>query len=229
MKKIAVFGTGSVGQSLAGRLAALNYQVTMGTRDVEKTLAKVGSDGMGTPPPSEFLAANAKVALKNYGDAAQNAEIIVLCTKGEGASDALKAGGNLDGKIIIDISNPLDFSKGFPPTLFLSNDTSLAEVLQKEFPNAHIVKTLNTMWNGLMVNPRMIEEDHTVFVSGNDADAKATVKSVLQSFGWRESEILDLGDVTTARGTEGMLPVWLRIFGATQNGAFNFKIVSVGK
>ena len=85
------------------------------------------------------------------------------------------------------------------------------------------------MWNGLMVNPRMIEEDHTVFVSGNDADAKATVKSVLQSLGWRESEILDLGDVTTARGTEGMLPVWLRIFGATQNGAFNFKIVSVGK
>jgi 8-hydroxy-5-deazaflavin:NADPH oxidoreductase len=216
--KIAVFGTGSVGQALAGRLAGLSHEVSMGTRNVQSTIegGKV----------NEFLTNNTSVTLKTFADAAQGAEMIVLATLGTAAQNSLELAGDKAGKVVLDITNPLDFSKGFPPTLFLSNDTSLAEVLQAKFPSTHIVKSLNTMYNGLMINPRSLGEDSTVFVSGNDADAKAKVTSILKEFGWKDSEILDLGDITTARGTESLLPVWLRIFGATQNGFFNFKVAT---
>jgi 8-hydroxy-5-deazaflavin:NADPH oxidoreductase len=220
--KIAVFGTGSVGQALATRLAGLSHNVTMGTRNVANSLAKE----TGKPTVSEYLTANPTVTLKTYADAAKDAKVIVLGTKGDGAQEALASAGNIDGKIVLDITNPLDFSKGFPPTLFLSNDTSLGEVLQAAFPQTHIVKSLNTMFNGLMVNPRALGEDSTVFVSGNDADAKAVIVGILKEFGWKDTEILDLGDITTARGTEGILPIWLRIFGATNNGFFNFKVAT---
>ncbi len=218
--KIAVFGTGSVGQALASRLAGLSHEVSMGTRNVESTIEGGKAN--------EFLTNYASVKLKTFAEAAQGAEMIVLATLGTAAQSALEAAGDIAGKVVLDITNPLDFSKGFPPTLFLSNDTSLGEVLQAKFPTTHIVKSLNTMFSGLMINPRSLGEDSTVFVSGNDADAKAKVTATLKEFGWKDSEILDLGDITTARGTESLLPVWLRIFGATQNGFFNFK-VAIGK
>jgi predicted dinucleotide-binding enzyme len=133
----------------------------------------------------------------------------------------------LDGKIIVDIANPLDFSKGMPPTLAVVNNNSLGEEIQKAFPQTKVVKALNTMWCGLMVNPGMINGgDHSTFMSGNDAGAKEKVKEILKSFGWNENNILDLGDISTARGTEMYLPLWLRIYGATNSGAFNIKIVS---
>ncbi|MFM2267939.1 MAG: hypothetical protein RL757_1380 [Bacteroidota bacterium] len=224
--KIAVFGTGSVGQALANRLAGLSHSVAMGTRNVENALARDTKDVYGTPTVTEFVNANPTISLKTYADAAKDAAVIVLATKGDGAQAALASAGNIEGKIVLDITNPLDFSKGFPPTLFLSNDTSLGEVLQAAFPKTHIVKSLNTMYNGLMVNPRSLGEDSTVFVSGNDADAKAVIVQILKEFGWKDTEILDLGDITTARGTESLLPIWLRIFGATQNGFFNFKVAT---
>jgi 8-hydroxy-5-deazaflavin:NADPH oxidoreductase len=224
--KIAVFGTGSVGQALATRLSGLSHNVVMGTRNVADSMAKDTKDFYGTPTVTEFIAANPSIALKTFVEAALGAEVIVLATKGDGAQAALEAAGDIEGKIVLDISNPLDFSKGFPPTLFVSNDNSLGEVLQNAFPKTHIVKSLNTMFNGLMVNPRALGEDSTVFVSGNDADAKATVVAILKEFGWKDTEILDLGDITTARGTESMLPIWLRVFGATQNGFFNFKVAT---
>jgi 8-hydroxy-5-deazaflavin:NADPH oxidoreductase len=133
---------------------------------------------------------------------------------------------NLAGKIVIDVSNPLDESKGMPPSLFVSNTDSLGEQIQRAFPKAKVVKTLNTMWCGLMVNPRMLPEPHVNFMAGNDAAAKTTVKGLLKSFGWRDEELFDLGDITSARGMESWLPLWLRIFGATKNGAFNLKLVS---
>ena len=134
---------------------------------------------------------------------------------------------NLNGKIIIDIANPLDFSQGFPPTLVpaLSNSHSLGEEIQKAYPSTKVVKTLNTMWCGLMVNPGMIGGgDHTNFICGNDAAAKEKVKSLLKEFGWKDENTLDLGDLSASRGTESVLPVWLRIYGALQTGAFNFKV-----
>jgi 8-hydroxy-5-deazaflavin:NADPH oxidoreductase len=173
--KVAVFGTGAVGQALAGRLAGLSHEVVMGTRSVENT-TEAGKI-------NDFLANNSSVTLKSFNDANEGAELIVLATLGTAAQASLEAAGDLTGKIILDLTNPLDFSNGFPSSLFLSNTTSLGEVLQEKFPNAHIVKSLNTMFNGLMINPRSLGEDSTVFVSGNDADAKAKVTTVLKEFG----------------------------------------------
>ncbi|MDZ4669020.1 MAG: hypothetical protein SGJ00_14225 [bacterium] len=134
---------------------------------------------------------------------------------------------NLKGKIIIDLANSLDFSKGMPPTLSIVNTSSLGEEIQLKFPESKVVKALNTMWCGLMVNPTLVNGgDHTTFMCGNDELAKEKVKEILIAFGWLNSNILDLGDITKARGTEMYLPLWLSIYGAAKNGTFNVKIVS---
>jgi 8-hydroxy-5-deazaflavin:NADPH oxidoreductase len=227
--KATVLGTGSVGQTIANRLAGLGHEVIVGTRNVAESKLRKTADAFGNPAIGEWIEKNPTIKLVTFAEAAAFGEIIFNCTKGVYGIEALTLAGkeNLDGKIIVDISNPLDFSKGMPPTLTISNDNSLGEEIQKAFPIAKVVKALNTMWCGLMVNPAMIGGgDHTTFVCGNDSGAKATVKTILQSFGWAENNILDLGDITNARGTEMYLPLWVRIFGVTQNGAFNIKIVS---
>ena len=229
--KIAVIGTGSVGQTFASRLVSLGHEVMMGTRNVADKLASASKDMYGNPPFGEWHQANQKVQLGTFAEAAAFGEIILNVTQGGKSIDALKLAGakNLDGKVLVDIANPLDFTKGMPPSLLpeLSNTNSLGEEIQKTFPSAKVVKTLNTMWAGLMVNPNMIGGgDHTAFICGNDAEAKSRVKALMNEFGWRNENILDLGDISSSRGTEAVLPVWLRIWGATQNGAFNFKLVS---
>jgi hypothetical protein len=218
MKKIAVLGTGMVGDTIGSRLIELGHQVMMGSRTAFNEKAK------------NFVAKHPSGASAGtFADAAKFGELIFNCTKGENTIDALKlAGDGINGKIIIDVANPLDFSKGMPPSLItsLSNTNSLGEEIQKTFPEAKVVKTLNTMWCGLMVNPGMIGGgDHTNFICGNDAEAKAKVNTLLKEFGWKDQNIIDLGDITNARGTEAMLPIWLRVWGATKNGAFNFKVV----
>lgn len=216
---IAVFGTGTVGDTIGSRLIELGHQVMMGSRssDNGKATAFVTKHKIGA-------------SAGTYAAAAKFGEILFNCTKGDGSIEALKmAGDAINGKIVIDVSNPLDFSKGMPPSLLpeLSNTNSLGEEIQKTFPQTRVVKTLNTMWCGLMVNPTMIGAgDHTNFICGNDAEAKAKVRVLLNQFGWRNENLLDLGDITNARGTEAVLPIWLRVWGATQNGAFNFKIVN---
>ena len=130
----------------------------------------------------------------------------------------------MNGKVLVDISNPLDFSKGMPPSLSVVNTDSLGEQIQRRFPEARVVKTLHTINAYLMVDPAQLAGgDHTVFVSGDDPGAKGAVTDLLRSFGW--TDIIDLGDITTARGTEMLLPMWLRLFGALQKPVFNFKIV----
>lgn len=216
--KIAVLGTGNVGDTIGSKLIEVGHTVMMGSRTKDNEKAKA------------FVAKhNGKASTGTYTDAAAFGEIIFNCTAGVGSIDALKMAGekNLNGKIIVDIANPLDFSKGMPPSLAICNTNSLGEEIQKTFPQTKAVKALNTMWCGLMVNPAMINGgDHNTFVSGNDANAKEEVKKILKSFGWAEKNILDLGDITKARGTEMYLPIWLNIYGATNNGAFNIKIVS---
>jgi predicted dinucleotide-binding enzyme len=217
--KIAVLGTGMVGTTIGSRLVELGHEVMIGSRTATNEKAV------------EFANNNGKNASAGtFADAANFGEIIFNCTKGEVSIEVLKLAGNgIDGKILIDIANPLDFSQGMPPCLIpaLSNTNSLGEEIQKTFPTTRVVKTLNTMWCGLMVNPLMIGNgDHTNYISGNDAEAKTTVKTLLNEFGWKNENILDLGDITNARGTEATLPIWLRVWGATNNGAFNFKIVS---
>jgi len=229
--KIAVIGTGTVGQTFSSKLISLGHEVIMGTRNVAAKLAGTERDLYGNPPFSEWHAANKSVQLGTFAEAAAFGEIILNVTQGGNSINALKLAEakNLVGKVLVDIANPLDFSKGMPPVLLpeLSNTNSLGEEIQKTFPSAKVVKTLNTMWAGLMVNPNLIGGgDHTAFICGNDADAKTKVKSLMNEFGWKNENIFDLGDITSARGTEAVLPIWLRIWSATQNGAFNFKVVS---
>ncbi|MBL0316178.1 MAG: NAD(P)-binding domain-containing protein [Flavobacteriales bacterium] len=218
MAKISVLGTGNVGNTIAGKCIELGHQVMMGsrTKDNEKALSFAASN-----PGNSFNG--------TFAEASAFSEIIFNCTQGLATLDVLKAAGedNLKGKILIDVSNPLDFSNGMPPTLSVCNTSSLGEEIQKAFPDLKVVKALNTTWCGIMVNPRMIGDgDHSTFICGNDDTAKQEVKAVLMTFGWHEKNILDLGDITAARGMEMYLPLWLRIWGATKNGAFNVKIVS---
>jgi 8-hydroxy-5-deazaflavin:NADPH oxidoreductase len=225
--KIAVFGTGIVGQVIANRLAGLGHSVIIGTRDAEKTLSRTSKDAYGNAPFSSWYEQNKNsIKLATFAEAAASSEVIFNCTMGQGSIQALQeAGKNLKGKLLIDVSNPLDFSKGMPPTLSPGNTDSLGELIQRTFPELKVVKTLNTMNCFLMVNPSAITEDHNVFVSGNDTGAKGQAKNILKSFGWKEANIIDLGDITTARGTEQLLPIWIRLYGALQNPMFNFKIV----
>lgn len=214
---IAVLGTGMVGNTIGSALIQLGHSVKMGSRASgnEKALAWVAANGSGASEGT-------------FADAAAFGEIVFVCTKGEGTLDALRAAGagNLAGKILVDISNPLDFSKGMPPSLFISNTDSLGEQIQREFPAAKVVKTLNIVNCAVMVNAaRSSASDRgTMFVSGNDAEAKQSViNNFLTPWGW--NDVIDLGDITTARGTEMLLPVWVRTWAATGNGYFSFKIV----
>lgn len=224
---IAVLGTGSVGQALAGRLSELGHEVVMGTRDVAASLARTTPDSWGNPAIGTWATQHSTIKLATYAEAAAFSDgIIIHAMNGHAAIDALKQAGeaNLAGKILIDITNPLDFSKGFPPSLFVSNTDSLGEQIQAAFPNLHVVKSLNTMSNPVMINPAAVPGDHTVFVNGNNADAKQTVKELLKSFGWNETNIFDLGDITASRGVEMILPLWVRIYGNAKTPFFNFNV-----
>ncbi len=218
--KIGILGTGSVGETLGSKLVELGHEVKMGSRTAgnEKALAFAKKNG-------------AKASAGTFKDAAAFGEVIFNCTLGSASVEALGMAGeaNLSGKVLVDVSNPLDFSKGQPPSLFISNTDSLGELLQRKFPKAKVVKALNTMWCGLMVNPRMLPDSHVVYIAGNDEGAKQTVKGVLAQFGWKGEEILDLGDLSAARATESVLPIWLRVMGAKKMGAFNFKIVTAAQ
>lgn len=224
--KIAVLGTGPVGQTIAAKLAELKHDVFVGTRDPAATLARTGSDMFGNPPFKVWKERHPGVGLGTLAQAAAHGEIVVNATNGVGSLPALKEAGekNLAGKVLVDISNPLDFSRGMPPSLTVCNTDSLGEQIQRAFPQAKVVKTLNTVNASVMVDPRQLADGaHTIFVSGDDAGAKQAVSALLESFGWRE--IVDLGDITTARGTEMFLPLWVRVFGALKTPMFSFKLV----
>lgn len=215
--KIAILGTGTVGNTVGSKLIDLGHSVMMGSRTLNNEKA------------NKFVLSHGQNAFAGtFADASQFGEMVFNCTAGIASIEALKLSGenNLKGKIIVDIANPLDFSKGMPPSLSIVNTQSLGEEIQKTFPASKVVKALNTMWCGIMVNPMMINGgDHNTFVSGNDSEAKEKVKEILKSFGWLETNIIDLGDISSARGTEMFLPLWLQIFGSFKNGAFNIKIV----
>ncbi|MDZ7626027.1 MAG: NAD(P)-binding domain-containing protein [Ignavibacteriaceae bacterium] len=227
---IGILGTGMVGQTIAGKLDDLGHSVVIGTRDVEATLANTSPNAYGLPPFSAWYKQQTKVKLGNFADAAGHGEVLINCSSGVASLDALKSAGekNLSGKILLDISNPLDFSKGFPPTLTVCNTDSLGEQIQRAFPETKVVKTLNTVNAMVMVNPLLVPGDHNLFICGNDSDAKASIVNLLKTFGWKEINIIDLGDITNARATEMLLPIWVRLYGKLQTPMFNFNVV-VGK
>ncbi|MDW3850442.1 NAD(P)-binding domain-containing protein [Micromonospora sp. BRA006-A] len=215
--RIAILGTGMVGRAIAARVAELGHEVVVGTRDVAATRAGDWGDWAADHPG---------VTLAGHADATAEADLVVNATSGDGSLPALDAAGaeNLAGKVLLDIANPLDFSKGFPPTLSVLNDDSLGERIQRAFPRTRVVKALNTLTADLMTHPlQLADGDHSVFVSGDDAEAKKVVVDLLTSFG--HSDVIDLGDITTARGTEMLLPIWLRLYGRLGTPLFNVKVV----
>ena len=213
--KIGVLGTGTVGTTIATKLVSLGHEVRMGARRASNDKATAWAESAG-----------AGASHGTFADAAAFGEIVLNCTAGTGSVAALQSAGapNLDGKILIDVANPLDFSKGMPPTLFLSNDTSLGETIQRTFPGTKVVKALNTVNANVMVEPARVPGEHDVFVSGNDGGAKGEVTRILKDwFGWKS--VIDLGDITAARGTEAYLHLWLRLWGALGTADFNVHVV----
>jgi predicted dinucleotide-binding enzyme len=214
--RIAVLGTGEVGRTLAGRLDQLGHEVAVGTRDPEETAGREAYAAWAAERPG--------VRLTTFTDAAAGADLVVNAASGDVSLGILdQAGDHLDGKVLLDVSNPLDHSHGFPPRLFVKDDDSLAETIQRAHPRAKVVKSLNTMHNSAMADPRALGEPTTVFVSGDDADAKATVTALLEEMG--HQDVLDLGGLETARGAEMWLPLWIRTAMALGGGDFNIKVV----
>ena len=214
--RFGVQGTGMVGQGIAGKLVELGHEVRMGSRQAgnEKAVAWASEAGDGASEGS-------------FADAAEFGEVVVNATAGGASLEALEAAGaeNLAGKVLIDVANALDFSQGVPPTLSVCNDDSLGERIQRAFPEARVVKALNTMNASVMVSPGALGETTNVFICGNDDGAKDAVAGLLQTFGWVKERITDLGDITAARGQEMYLPLWLKLYGALGTSEFNIGIV----
>jgi 8-hydroxy-5-deazaflavin:NADPH oxidoreductase len=217
---IGVLGTGTVGRALAGKLAATGAQVVIGTRDPAVL--------PGREDFADWRATSPAVEVGTFAEAAAAAEIAFNATPGHVSLEVLRMAGadNLEGKILVDVSNPLDFSTGMPPSLFVSNTDSLGERIQAQLPGTRVVKSLNTVNASVMVDPRQLADgDHHVFVSGNDQEAKQVVSDLLRDrFGWRN--VIDLGDISTARGAEMLMPMWLRLMGSLGTAMFSWRIVT---
>ena len=213
--KIGVLGTGMVGSTLAGKLVALGHEVKMGAREPGNEKAKAWASGAGKGASSG-----------SFAEAAAFGEMVLSCTLGEKALDALRAAKqeNLEGKVVVDVSNPLDFSKGMPPRVLTGrNGESLGEQIQDAFPGARVVKALNTVNAAVMVDPRRVGGETDLFVCGNDAAAKERVAGLLKELGWMR--VHDLGPIVAARGTEAYLLLWLTLMGALKTADFNVRIV----
>jgi hypothetical protein len=224
---IAILGTGVVAKTLAGKLSDIGQSVKLGTRDPEATLKRNEPDMTGGPAPRIWLESHPKVSLVPFAEAARHGEVVINALSGQGALAGLElaTAAALAGKTLMDISNPLDFSQGFPPTLSVCNLDSLGEQIQQALPKTKVVKTLNTVSAFLMVDPGALAgADHSMFVAGNDDGAKAQVTGYLKEwFGWKD--VIDLGDISMARGLEMWLPLWVRLLGALKTPSFNLKIV----
>jgi predicted dinucleotide-binding enzyme len=197
--RIGVLGTGTVGRTIAAKLRELGHDVLIGSRSA-------GDDAVPFP------------------DAAAHGALVFNCTAGAASLEALGAAGeeNLTGKVLVDVTLPLDFSQGRPPGLFVCNDHSLGEQIQRAFPETRVVKTLNTVNASVMVDAI---PGTNVFVCGNDEEAKAQVGELLQGFGWPADAIIDLGDISNARGTEMYLPLWIRLMETLGTARFNIAVV----
>lgn len=215
--KIAVLGTGMVGRAVAVGLAHLGLEVVIGTRDPAGSLAKTGAEDFGT-----WSAMNSEIRVATYAEAARDAALVVNALNGAVSVAGIRSADIADGTVLLDIANPLDFS-GDAPALFVANNDSLGEHLQRTFPALRVVKSLNTMTAPAMVEPQLIADgDFTTFVSGNDDAAKAQVMSLLGSLG--HQDVIDVGDITTSRGTEALMLLWIRLMGPLGSPYFTWKV-----
>ena len=215
--RVGVLGTGIVGRTLATKLVSLGHDVMMGSRQAGNEAAVAWAESAGQ------LAGHG-----TFAEAAGFGELVVNATAGSASIDALVSAEaeNLGGKVLLDVANPLDFSGGMPPTLTVCNTSSVGEQIQGTFPEARVVKPLNTVNADVMVDPSIVPGSHNIFVAGNDAAAKETVRELLVGFGWPEADIIDLGGIEAARGVETFLPLWLRLYSAAGTAHLNVKVVS---
>ncbi|MBV9412517.1 MAG: NAD(P)-binding domain-containing protein [Acidimicrobiia bacterium] len=214
--RFGVFGTGMVGRAIATKLVEVGHEVCMGSRTADNEDA------------TNWAAEAGETATHGtFTDAAVFGEILFNCTGGSVSLAALEAAGedNIGDKVVVDVSNPLDFSHGMPPSLTVANTDSVGEQLQRRFPSARVVKSLNTMNFAVMVDPSSVPGYHNVFVSGDDMDAKATVTGILGQFGWPEDAVIDLGDIKSARGAEALVLFWIFLRGALGGNQFNLGVV----
>jgi predicted dinucleotide-binding enzyme len=209
--KVGVFGTGMVGTAIGTRLIELGHEVRMGSRQAGNEKAAAWAESAGD-----------RASAGDFADAASFGEIAFNCTAGEGSVDAVtSAKEGLAGKLLIDVANALDFSNRPPPVIVATDRDSLAEQIQRAVPEARVVKSLNTVNNDVMVDPARVPGDHVIFLSGDDQAAKHQATEVLGEFGWPEDRVIDLGDITTARGPETYVGLWLRLMGALGSTQFN--------
>lgn len=218
--KIGILGTGAVGKTLGTKLVSLGHEVKMGSREAGNAAGTAWTKSAG-----------GKASHGTFADAASFGEMVFIALRGDVSLPVVKAlaksvgAEKLKGKIFVDVSNPLDVSKPLPfPSLpELTNTNSLGEEVQKALPDSLVVKALNTVNCEVMVNPSLVHGDSDLFICGNDAGAKRKVVEVLHSFGWKDP--IDLGDITNARGTESLMPIWMRLWGYFKTPHFNFKMV----
>lgn len=209
--KIGVLGTGVAGQTLAGKFVEMGHDVMMGARSADNEKVTGFADRTGARAGT-------------FAQAAAFGDLVVNCTRGESSLATLsQLAPELANKTLLDVANPLDFSQGFPPHLSVSNTDSLAEQIQRALPQTFVVKSLNTVNASVMVDPSRVPGRHTVFVSGNDKPAKGRVSDLLRSLGWQS--IIDLGDITTARAAEQILPLWVRLYGVLGTADFNIAVM----
>lgn len=213
--RIGVLGTGTVGRTLASALLRNGHEVRIGSRTADNEAAVAWAAEI-RGPASEGT----------FADAAGFGELLVNATAGAASLEALNLAGaeQLAGKVLIDVANPLDYSRGMPPTLTVCNDDSLGEQIQRAFADVRVVKALNTVTAAVMVDPARVPGTHTIFVAGDDAAAKEETSGLLQEFGWPSGWIVDLGDITAARGMEMYLPLWLRLWGAKGTAVLNVEV-----
>ena len=214
--KISVLGTGMVGRGLAGRLDELGHDVTVGTRDVAATRRAADYAAWQSDHPT--------ISLRTFREAGECGDLILNAVAGVHALPALETVGAeaLSGKVLLDLAIPLDLSKGMPPTLTTSSTDSLGEQIQAAFPETRVVKSLHTVYYEVMIDPSRVPGQHSIFVAGNDADAKTTVSGILEQFGWPAGSIIDLGDITASRATEMYSRLFFALYG--QFGSFDFNI-----
>ena len=217
--RIAVLGTGIVGRTLGSALLRNGHEVRLGSRSAGSEAAVAWATEVGGPASEG-----------TFADAAGFGELVINATNGAASLDALELAGHeqLAGKVLVDVANPLDVSRGMPPTLTVCNDDSLAEQIQRAFPDVRVVKTLNTVTAAVMVDPASVPGSHTIFVAGDDAPAKAQVTALLEELGWPADSILDLGDISGARGMEMYLPLWLRLYSAAGSAILNIELHAAG-
>jgi len=214
--RVGVFGTGIVGRTVGTRLVQLGHDVAMGSRSAANETAREWASNQG-----------GRATTGTFANAAAHGELLVNATAGAASVAVLRSAGadKLAGKVLVDAANPLDFSAGMPPTLTVANTDSLAESIQREFPALRVVKALNTVNASVMVDPGRLPGPHNMFMAGNDDAAKATTAGLLREFGWPANSVIDLGDLSAARGMEMYVVLWVRLMITSGTADFNVKLV----